>query len=67
MSFSLPTGEVIKRNKNTIIVFVQMLKGLNCNEFEASNEKPFHKRTKVETSLGRKNFIERVSAMTMFQ
>lgn len=65
MSFSLPTGEVIKRNENTIIVFCANVEEANCNEFEASMKSRFHQRIKVETPA-KEELIERVSAMTMF-
>lgn len=64
MSFSLPTGEIIKRNENTIIVFCANVEEANCNEFEASMKSRFHQRIKVETPA-KDELIERVTAMTM--
>lgn len=65
MSFTLPTGEVVKRNENTIIVFCANVDERNCNEFEASMKSRFHQRIKVETPQ-KEELIQRVSAMTGF-
>lgn len=63
---TLPTGKVIKRHPNSVIVFASNVDEAQCGEFEASTLSRLKPMYRIETP-SKGDMIKRVSAMTGFK
>lgn len=63
---TLPTGKIIKRHPNSVIVFASNVDEAQCGEFEASTLSRLKPMYRIETP-SKGDMIKRVSAMTGFK